>query len=870
MDSGKQVEGTQKRVTCRAIAFAAEDSTRISIPMKNANSAFWKNEDVAQQVAKLRADARGLSSLEVQQRRKEFGLNSISTGHRQSLIAQIGRRLIQPLVAILLVAAVISGATGDRASLIIISTMVLLSIGLDVFQERNAMKAADALKKSIAIQVAVRRDGTSSRIDVEQVVPGDVVELSPGDLVPADGVVIESDAGRTNEALMTGEPYPVEKRRGPSNADGASDAFDALFGGTALVSGKVVMLVVATGANTALGGIARALEANEPPTAFERGLHQLGILILRLTVFLVSFVLLAQLALHRAPLESFMFAVALAVGLTPELLPMVTTVTLSRGAVRMAKRKVIVKKMSAIQDLGSMDVLCTDKTGTLTEAKIRLAESCDAHGKDDPMVLRLAATDSRDSSGSNPLDAAIRTASADLDFSSWRVIGDLPFDFERRRASVIVEHEGKRLLITKGAPESVLALSSQFGQPGETPATINAALRSDIVALQTAKAANGLRLLGVAWRELETGVQPTIADERDLVFSGLCAFADPPKASAAMALARLKGLGVRVKIISGDAGAVVEHLVGSLGMEAKGMLTGEEISQMTQQALTLAVGNVDLFSRVSPDQKVRIVRALSDAGHVVGFMGDGINDAPAIRAADAGLSVQGATDVARAAADFILLDSDLGVLADGVEEGRRTYANIMKYIRMGTSSNFGNMLSMALASFVIPFLPMTAIQILLNNLLYDVSQTGIPFDNVDDSEVRAPHRWNMKSIVKFTLVMGPLSSIFDIATFAILLYGLHADPGEFRAAWFVESIVTQILVIFIIRTRQWPWQSRPHPALAGITLGALVVAIGLALGPFAGWFGFSPLPLNLLGAISALAVCYLIAAEALKRIAMVD
>ncbi len=838
--------------------------------MKNMTGAFWSSEDIKLKLAKLGADAPGLSSGEATQRLKQFGLNAVSTGHRQSLLLQIGRRLIQPLVAILLVAAVISGVTGDRASLVIISTMVLLSIGLDVFQERNAMKAADALKRSIAIHVDVRRDGALSSIDVEQVVPGDIVRLSPGDLVPADGVVVASEAGRTNEALMTGEPYPVEKRRGPSNALNASEAYDALFGGTALVSGMITMLVTATGAGTALGGIARALEANEPPTAFERGLHQLGILILRLTVFLVSFVLLAQLALHRPPLESFMFAVALAVGLTPELLPMVTTVTLSRGAVRMAKRKVIVKKISAIHDLGSMDVLCTDKTGTLTEAHIRLAESCDAHGANNPMVLQLAALDSREPGGSNPLDAAIKEAAAAIDLASWQVTGDLPFDFDRRRASVVVEHGGKRLLITKGAPESVLALSTKFGQPDQPVALLDSGLRDEITKLQDAKAGNGLRLLGVAWRELALGIQPTIADERDLVFSGLCAFADPPKASAAQALERLKKLGVRVKIISGDAGAVVQHLVKSLGMEASGMLSGEDIGDMNQQALKLAVGNVDLFSRVSPDQKVRIVRALSDSGHVVGFMGDGINDAPAIRAADAGLSVQGATDVARAAADFILLDSDLGVLADGVEEGRRTYANIMKYIRMGTSSNFGNMLSMALASFVIPFLPMTAIQILLNNLLYDVSQTGIPFDNVDDSEARAPHRWNMKAIVKFTLIMGPLSSLFDIATFAILLYGLHAQPEEFRAAWFVESIVTQILVIFIIRTRQWPWQSRPNSALAAIAIGALCVAIGLATGPFAGWFGFAPLPLNLLAAISALAICYLVAAEALKRFAMVD
>ncbi len=838
--------------------------------MANTLNLFWKRDEVTAQLAALDPKPSGLTSDDAKARLKRYGPNAVSTGHRELLIMQIGRRLIQPLVAILLVAAIVSGVMGDRASLVIIATMVLLSIGLDVFQERNALKAADALKRSIAIHVDVWRDGKLAQIDVEQVVPGDIVQLSPGDLVPADGVVISSDAGRTNEALMTGEPYPVEKRRGPSKAESPGDAFDALFGGTALVSGAVMMLVTATGAGTALGGIARALEANEPPTAFERGLHQLGILILRLTLFLVFFVLLAQLAFHRPPIESFMFAVALAVGLTPELLPMVTTVTLSRGAVRMAKRKVIVKKISAIHDLGSMDILCTDKTGTLTEARIELADSYDAHGEHSAEILKLAALDSREAGNSNPLDAAIKAATIGVDLSGWDVTGDIPFDFERRRASVVVTHGGKRLLITKGAPESVLALSTKVGLPDQPTLPLGADRRDQITKLQDSKAANGLRLLSVAWRELRDGETPTVADEKDMVFAGICAFADPPKISAGPAIARLRDLGVRVKIISGDAAAVVQHLVDSLAIDAKGLLTGEDIAAMNEQALVAAVDRVDLFARVSPDQKVRIIRALSTAGHVVGFMGDGINDAPAIRAADAGLSVQGATDIARAAADLILLDSDLGVLADGVEEGRRTYANIMKYIRMGTSSNFGNMLSMALASLVIPFLPMTAIQILLNNLLYDISQTGIPFDNVDSDESKTPHRWNMKAMVKFTLIMGPLSSVFDIATFAILIYGLEAQPGEFRAAWFVESILTQILVIFIIRTRQLPWKSKPHPALAIIALGALAVALFAALGPFAFWFGFAPLPTKLLAAILGLALCYLLAAEALKRFAMTD
>ena len=507
--------------------------------------------------------------------------------------------------------------------------------------------------------------------------------------------------------------------------------------------------------------------------------------------------------------------------------------------------------------------------GTLTEARIALSGHPGIDGQDSAHVLELAAVNSSFSSGvGNPLDVAILAQRDDLG-AAWGKLADLPFDFERRMASVTVKQGDRRLLVVKGAPEAVLGRSTQAETADGKVVALDHTLREQCNALHEKQAEGGFRLLGVAWREW-TGADDQIGldDERDLIFAGFCAFLDPPKVSASAAIARLRAQKVRVKIISGDAAPVVLHLVKALGLDCHGLLTGDEIAALPQAALVARVRHTDLFARVSPDQKMRIIHALSAAGHTVGFLGDGINDAPAIRAADAGISVEGATDVARAAADLVLLAPDLGVLADGVEEGRRTYANIMKYLRMGTSSNFGNMLSMALASLVIPFLPMTAIQILLNNLLYDLSEIGIPFDEVDAGDLRAPHNWSMPAILRFTGVMGPLSSVFDIATFGLLIFVYRAGPQMFRTAWFVESILTQILVIFVIRTRLLPWRSRPHRALAATSLGALAMAIWLALGPIAHVFGFVPLPPSLMLWVTLLAIAYLALAQLLKRYAI--
>ena len=832
-----------------------------------APSEFWTRSADAL-LAELGTSTAGLRADDAAARLRTGGRNVIAEAPRRRLLAKIGKRLADPLIAILILAAIVSAAVGDLASGGIILVILTASIALEVTQEHGAQKAVDALKHSVAVRAAVRRDGRTAETSVEEIVPGDVIELAAGDLVPADGLVLAAEGAQADESLLTGEAFPVDKRPGACQATAPAEAFNAVFGGTALVRGTVSMLVVATGARTRFGGIAAALASAETPGSLERGLHAFGALILRLTGFMVLFVLFAHLVAARPVIESFLFAVALAVGMTPELLPMVMTVTLSRGAVRMAARKVVVKRLAAIHDLGAMTVLCTDKTGTLTQARIALAGTPGVDGADSARVRELAAVNSGfEQKLKSPLDNAILAAAGDVRLSDWRYLADVPFDYDRRRVSVLAEKAGERLLIVKGAPEDILALSASV-ETAHGVVALDAARRAALVTMQHEQATQGLRCIGVAFRAMPGATRAGVADERDLVFAGLCVFADPPKATAAAAIKRLENAGVRVKIISGDAAASVQHLVATLGIPARGLLTGAEIAEMSDVALSLKANRVDVFARVSPDQKTRLIRALQAAGHTVGFIGDGINDAPALHAAEVGLAVDTATEVARAAADMIMLEPDLGVVADGVEEGRRTYANIMKYLRMGTSSNFGNMLSMAVASLFIPFLPLTPIQVLLNNLIYDLSEVGIPYDSVERANVRRPHGFEMSELLRFTLIMGPLSSLFDIAAFVILLKVFDATPEAFRTAWFVESMTTQILVIFLIRTALPVWKSRPHKVLTVTSLGALAVALLVALTPHGSPFGFVPLSPAVFVAMGALVAGYLVAAELVKHAAM--
>jgi P-type Mg2+ transporter len=759
----------------------------------------------------LDADARGLTATEGTTRLQRHGPNGLQHQPPTSLPRRLLGRLHNPLVLVLLAAASVSALTGDISSFVIILTIVAGSVLLDGFQEHRAEQAAERLKISVALNERVLRDGMEITVRAEEIVPGDVVLLAAGDLVPADGRILEARDFFVNEALLTGESYPAEKHASESGVEGPQvhDAVNAAFMGSSVVSGSARLLVCATGHETQLGEISAALRHAPPPAALEEGTFRFGMLIVRITGLLVLFVLLVNVLSHRPPLESFMFALALAVGLTPELLPMIVSVTLARGALRMADERVIVKRLSAVHDLGSMDVLCTDKTGTLTEAKIRLVREISLSGADSGRVLELAWLNSHFESGlRSPLDTAILEF-AHRDAAGWTKLDEVPFDFERRRVSVLVEHAGEHLLIVKGAPEDVLALSSRYEEPERAEP-----LPLDAVAMAQARrgfnelGAAGFRVLGIAWRNVGSPTHAATADERDLVFAGFAAFLDPPKATAGRAIAALAENGVAIKILTGDNEHVTQHVCRELSIPIAGTMTGAELAGLSDEALLARLDSVNLFCRVTPVQKNRIVLALKRAGRVVGFLGDGINDAPSLHTADVGISVDSAVDVAKEAADIILLEHDLSVLDRGVREGRRTFGNIMKYVMMATSSNFGNMFSMAGAALILPFLPMLPIQVLLNNLLYDLSEIPIPMDEVDPELTVAPTRWDIGFVQNFMLVLGPISSAFDFLTFGLLLLVFGANAALFQTGWFVESLATQVLVIFIIRTRRNPLRSR--------------------------------------------------------------
>ena len=835
---------------------------------KASGGAFWQTplDELERQ---LGASSNGLNSTEAAARLLRYGANTLDSRQKYSFLLKVLSRFRNPLVLILLVAAVISGFTGDVASLVIISTMVLLSVLLDSVQEYRAEQAAEQLKVSVALKEQVLRDGREITIRADQLVLGDVVLLAAGDMVPADGRLLEARDFFVNEGLLTGESYPTEKHvaaEGTANVD-VAQAANAAFMGTSVVSGSAKLLLCATGNATQLGEISATLRHTPPPAALERGVYEFGILIVRLTVLLVLFVLLVNTFFHRPLLESFLFALALAVGLTPELLPMIVSVTLARGAMRMAKQKVIVKRLAAIHDLGSMDVLCTDKTGTLTEAKIALIRHITLSGADSERVLELAWLNSHFESGlRSPLDAAILEHASSIP-AGWTKIDEVPFDFERRRVSVLLEHGGRRILVIKGAPEDVLKLSSRYELSGEndTQPFDAAALARANTQFQTL-CEEGFRVLGIAWREEPASqTHVVVADEHDFVFAGYAAFLDPPKASAGEAIAALERSGVGIKIITGDNERVTQYVCTQLDIPIEGLLTGTELAALSEEALSARIEETNLFCRVNPSQKNRIILALKRRGHVVGYLGDGINDAPSLHTADVGISVDGAVDVAKDAADIILLEHDLEVVERGVREGRRTFGNIMKYIMMGTSSNFGNMFSMAGASLILPFLPMLPIQVLLNNFLYDLSEVPIPMDDVDDELLAQPRHWDIKFIRNFMLVLGSVSSIFDFLTFGLLLWVFNATETLFQTGWFMESLATQVLVIFVIRTRGSPLRSRPNPLLAGTSL--IVAAVGVLL-PYTAigrWFGFVPLPLTFLAALGAMVVCYLVLAEGVKR-----
>jgi P-type Mg2+ transporter len=828
---------------------------------------YW-GLDQAALLSRLQSSSGGLSSAAAEEKLRLFGPNEPAVARRWSPVLLYLGRFTNPLVMILLVASAISAVTGDLASFLIIAVLVVLSVTLDFVQEVRAERAAEALSRSVALRASVLRDGTVQEIHAIDLVPGDVVLLSAGDLVPADGVLLEAKDLFLNQAILTGESFPAEKSTSLSSPSaGPGEAANAAFLGTSVISGTGRLLVCRTGRGTALGRIAHVLGHKPPPTAFEIGIRSFGMMILRWTVLLVLFVIMVNVLLQRPLIESFLFAIALAVGLTPELLPMVTTVTLARGAMRLSRRRVIVKRLSALHNLGAMDVLCTDKTGTLTEARVVVARTVDVEGRSSRRALELAWLNSHFETGlRSPLDEAL-LASTSLDPGPWSKVDEVPFDFERRRVSTLLARDGELVLIVKGAPEHVLAVSTHFEAGDGRVCDLDEAIRNRLRELFDELCDQGLRALAVAYRSESPGHRSAVLkDEAELVFVGYVAFMDPPKPGAAEAMARLRSSGIAVKILTGDNEHVTRHLCAALGLTELTALSGEELSRLSDEALRARLSATTLFCRLSPQQKMRVITTLKRTGHTVGFLGDGINDAPALQAADVGISVDSAADVAREAADLILLDHDLMPVHEGVIEGRRAFENIFKYVLMGTSSNFGNMFSMAAAAVFLPFLPMKPAQVLLNNLLYDLSETTIPLDRVDADAVARPERWDISVIRRFMLVVGPVSTVFDLLTFFLLIRLFHADEALFQTSWFVETLVTQTLAVFIIRTRGSALASQPHRVLAGGAALIAAVAIGLPYTALGSLLGFVPLPWDLLLALGVVACGYLVAAEFVKRL----
>jgi Mg2+-importing ATPase len=826
--------------------------------------AWWSREarDVA---AELKTDvARGLSSHEAAARLATVGPNVLEAAKRTSVIAAFVSQLRSPLVLLLVIAAVVSAAVREWTDAAVVVAIVLGSAILGTFHEWRASTAVEKLRASVRIRTTVVRDGSDRQIPAADIVPGDLVRLAAGSLVPGDAILAEAKDLFVGEALLTGESFPVEKETTPSASDASiAKRRNAVFLGSTVRSGTALAIIVGTGPRTELGAIAHTLALRAPETAFEAGLRRFGLLLMRVMIVLTLLVVTVNVIGDRPPVDALLFAIALAVGISPELLPAILSVTLSRGAMRMAERGVIVKRLSVIESFGAMDVLCTDKTGTLTEGVVELDGALDPYGDKSDEVLLLAGFNAELETGMpSPLDDAIlrATRAAGLDTHAPK-LDEVPYDFSRKRVGIVLSRSGAPLLVVKGALTSVLdACTTVRKKTGD-------------VAVQTERAAicarandwneKGFRVLGVATRRVEPKDRYDLEDEHGLVFEGLLVFFDPPKAGAAEVVRSLGRLGVALKIVTGDTRGVAVHVARMLQIPIEGVLTGAELAKLHGGALLHAVEHTTIFAEVDPSQKERVIVALRSRGHVVGYVGDGINDAPALHAADVSISVEGAADVAKEAADIVLGRRDLDVLRAGVEAGRMTFANTLKYVYTTTSANFGNMISMAVASIWLPFLPLSATQILLNNFLSDVPQTFIAGDAVDEEKTARPERWDVASIRDFMLVFGLVSSTFDLLTFGVLLL-MHASVDEFRTAWFVESLLTELGIAFVVRTARPFWKSRPSTAFMAASISIAAVALGLPYSPLGRIFGLVPLEARWVALLIGITAAYLATSEGAK------
>jgi len=828
-----------------------------------APESFWHLSE-SEATSGLNCSNKGLSGTEAAHRIKTYGPNTIKTNGRSSTLLLFLSQFKSPVTILLIVAALLSAGLGDVADTVIILTIVLISSLLGFWQERGAANAVAELLKMVALHCAVLRDGKAKEISLDGVVPGDVVLLTAGDVIPADSLILDSQELFVDEAAFTGETFPVEKNAGVLPADTPlAKRTNALFMGSHVISGKASVLVMKTGLETEFGQISTGLQAKVPETDFEKGIRKFGYMLMEITLVLVLIIFAINVFLHKPVLESFLFSLALAVGLTPQLLPAIISVNLATGARRMAKQKVIVKRLSSIQNFGSMDILCSDKTGTITAGKVKLKDTLDSAGQHSEKVLQYAWLNASLQQGfHNPIDEAICLGHQGAK-PAYTVQTEIPYDFIRKRLTIQVKNGNEDLAITKGALRVILDICSQV-ESGDGKVGAIAAYKADLLKQYENLSEAGFRTLGVAYKPGDAAKDFTKADEKDMVFLGFITLFDPPKPDVAVTLGKLNGLGVKLKIITGDNALVAKSLALQIGIAEPKILTGAAMQKMSNAALTHQAPLTDIFAEVEPNQKERIIILLKKAGHVVGFMGDGINDAPALHTADVGISVDTAVDVAKEAADIVLLSRDLDVLIDGIVEGRKTFANTMKYIFMATSANFGNMFSMAGASLFLKFLPLLPKQILLTNLLTDFPEMTIATDRVDQLNIRSPQRWDLGFIKRFMITFGLLSSVFDYLTFGVLLYVFHANELTFQTGWFVESVVSATLIVLVVRTRLPFFKSLPGKFLLIATLAVLLLVLILPLTPVALWFGFTRLPLSYYGWMLLIISAYLGSAELAK------
>jgi P-type Mg2+ transporter len=827
--------------------------------------AFWSlsAEDL---LRLLESKKEGISSAEAKKRLTLYGANLLKPPKRTDIFTLLISQFKSPIIIILFLATGLSFFLHDNVDAIIILSIVIVSGLLGFWQERGASNAIEKLLSIVQIKAAVLRDGNSIEIPIEQIVPGDIVVLNAGDIIPGDGLVQESKDLFVDEAMLTGETFPVEKESSILPEDTSlAQRTNSLWMGTHVVSGNATQLIIRTGKETEFGKVSDRLKLRPQETEFEHGIRRFGYFLMEVTLMLVVTIFAVNVYLARPVLDSFLFSLALAVGLTPQLLPAIISINLSHGAKRMAAKKVIVKRLASIENFGSMNIICSDKTGTLTEGTVQLQSANNVDGSASDKVLLHAFLNASFQTGfTNPIDEAIVNYRK-LDLTGYQKLDEIPYDFLRKRLSILIAHDKTNLMVTKGALVNVLSACTNV-ELGDGTITDIAGSRDKIQKQFEALSNKGFRTLGVAYKNTGSELRIDKTYEAGMTFSGFLALFDPPKPNIKDTITNLKNLGVALKVITGDNHLVAVNVSQQMGLENNKILTGPEITHMSDAALLKSVGSVDVFAEIEPNQKERIIIALKKAGNVVGYMGDGINDASAIHAADVGISVESAVDVAKDAADIVLLEKDLEVLVEGVREGRATFANTLKYVFMATSANFGNMFSMAGVSLIVSFLPLLPKQILLTNLMTDFPEMTIATDSVDKEMIVYPRRWDIKAIRKFMITFGIVSSVFDYMTFGLLLLVLHATEIQFRTGWFMESVISASLIVLVIRSRKPAYKSKPGKYLLIATLSIVIITLILPYTPLAAIFGFSALPLPFLLFIGLIIIMYIFTAELVKKV----